>query len=222
MNLEDAIKSLQGAVADVVRVAVSDDKTPLGNAIALRQFKSLVGTGGNNPDVVIFGDLNRFKSLNDQFGHAVGDAAISYVGDLLHQIATQFEAKAFRLSGDEFVVLMSSSAVEAFEKQVSSFGLCQFTLDERKYRTAMSFGIALGQGEVDFDELLSRAETACHLAKSKGDGRSVRWSEDIERAAMDRLREHCQSCGCTIDCTVPRQKKSRKLVVCPLCEKPLV
>src|SRR5215211_1126531 len=114
MNLQEAIsalesvkEALESAVKEVVAAALSDDKTPLPNALALRAAASRVGTGGDNPDVVIFGDLNRFKGLNDQFGHIVGDAAIRFVGVLIASLVVkECKAQAFRSSGDEFVILL--------------------------------------------------------------------------------------------------------------------
>jgi GGDEF domain-containing protein len=73
-------------VREVVEAAVSDDKTPLRNALALNQAAALVGSGGDNPDVVIFGDLNGFKGFNDKFGHLAGDAAIGYVGGMIKNL----------------------------------------------------------------------------------------------------------------------------------------
>ncbi|HXM47031.1 MAG TPA: GGDEF domain-containing protein [Pyrinomonadaceae bacterium] len=68
MNFQEAVKTLQLAVEELSKAALFDDKTELLNSVALGQTAAVVGTGEGNPDVVIFGDLNRFKALNDQLG----------------------------------------------------------------------------------------------------------------------------------------------------------
>jgi diguanylate cyclase (GGDEF)-like protein len=224
MNLQEAISALEQAVSEVAKAALSDDKTSLGNAFALSQFTSLVGAGGENPDVVVFGDLNRFKGLNDQFGHIVGDAAIGHVGDLILKLIVEgCQANAFRRSGDEFVILLSSSQIEKFKSVATSFASCSFEFNGETRRTAMSFGYAISEGKVSYDDLLARAETACQIAKSQGDGVCVEWTEEIERQAVDSLRDRCAHCNTTITCKVPRQAapKGGKMLCCPCCGKSL-
>ena len=223
MNLQEAIEALKSAVAGIVEAALSDDKTPLGNALALRQAASLFGTGGDNPDVVVFGDLNRFKGLNDQLGHEAGDAAIYYVGVLLQErLVAECQAQAFRRSGDEFVILLSSQKLERFKTLAPTFASCEFQFEGETRKTAMSFGYAIGRGEADFADLLAKAETACQIAKSQGDGVCIGWSEEIERQAVHRFRGRCLNCGAKIMCDVPRQATPvSRLLSCCVCGEPL-
>jgi diguanylate cyclase (GGDEF)-like protein len=228
MNLQEAIRALEAAIKDalelslkeVIRAALLDDQTPLGNAQALKLAASLVGSGEDKLDVVIFGDLNRFKNLNDQFGHDAGDAALNQVGQLIKKsLVEECQAQAFHRSGDEFVVLLSSHSLEQFKARLPSFAPCTFQFNEETRKTAMSFGYAVSQGGVAFDELLARAEIACQIAKSQGDGICVEWSEEIQRQAIISLRDHCLKCDATITCSVPQQSvpRNRNLLCCPCC-----
>lgn len=220
MNLQEAIEALEKAVKEIARAALSDDKTSLGNALALREAASLVGTGGDNPDVVVFGDLNRFKGLNDRFGHEAGDAAIYEVGELIQKwMVTECHAQAFHRSGDEFVILLSNQFLEKFKAVAPFFASCTFQYEGETRKTAMSFGYSISQGEADFSVLVNRAETACQVAKSQGDGVCVEWSDEIERQAIDILRDDCMNCGAKIECKVPRQAApdNRRLLGCPCC-----
>jgi diguanylate cyclase (GGDEF)-like protein len=224
MNLQEAITALQLAVDEVIRATLSDDKTPLGNALALVKVASLVGTGGDNPDVVIFGDLNRFKGLNDQFGHAAGDEAINQIGKLIQKLLVEeCQALAFRRSGDEFAILLSSHSLEQFKARLPSFASCSFQFEGETLKTAMSFGYAVSQGEAGFADLLTKAETACQVAKAIGDGACVEWSEEIELQAVENLRDRCTNCGTIIRCNVPRRlaPENRKLLCCPCCGESL-
>lgn len=224
MNLQEAIAALEQAVGEVAKAALSDDMTPLLNALALRREASLVGVGEDSPNVVIFGDLNRFKGLNDQFGHIVGDAAISYVGHQINDLlVVGCQAKAFRRSGDEFVILLSGHSLDKFKAIATSFASCSFEFNGETRRTAMSFGYAVAEGNYTFDELLSRAETACQVAKSQGDGACVEWSVETEREAVDNFRDRCLHCNATITCKVSRQAAplGGKLLCCPCCGESL-
>jgi diguanylate cyclase (GGDEF)-like protein len=224
MNLQDALTALALAVKQLREAALTDTLTPLGNSLALSEVESTVGAGEDNPDVVVFGDLNRFKSLNDRFGHATGDAAIRRVGELIEELIVRgCQAQAFRRSGDEFVILLSRRSLESFESIARSFAACEFRFNDEVRRTAMSFGYAVSQGEVSFADLLSKAEIACQVAKSLGDGVCLEWSEEVERATVDNLRDRCANCGADIRCNVPRREAqpSRKLKRCPFCEEPL-
>jgi diguanylate cyclase (GGDEF)-like protein len=225
MNLQEAINALEQAVAEVTKAALSDDKTPLGNSFALSQAASSVGAGRDHPDIVIFGDLNRFKGLNDQFGHIVGDAAIGYVGGLISELLVKgCQAQAFRRSGDEFVILLSSRELEKFKSIAATFSSCSFEFNGETRKTAMSFGYAISVGAISFDDLLSKAETACQVAKGLGDGVLIEWTEEIERGAVDNLRDRCRNCNATITCKVPRQAapKDGKMLCCPCCGQSLV
>ena len=51
MNLQEALNSLHLAVQELAKAVVIDDKTPLGSALGLAEVSSLVGTGGENPEV---------------------------------------------------------------------------------------------------------------------------------------------------------------------------
>jgi diguanylate cyclase (GGDEF)-like protein len=223
MDLQEAYNTLDLAVKQFVKSAMLDDRTPLGNSLALAQEASLVGTGEGNPDVVVFGDMNRFKGLNDQLGHAAGDVAISTVGQLIYDLVQDCEGKGFRRGGDEFVVLLSKTRLDDFKARLAPFGGCTFKFEGRTHKTAMSFGYAVGEGEIDYADLLARAETACQSAKSQGDGTCVEWSPEIGRKELINFRDRCGNCGAQITVNVPKETApaDNRLMSCPCCGQSL-
>ena len=75
MNLTEAIEQLN-------KVAFTDDKTPLENALALNKEVTLIDKGQSKFDVIVFGDLNDFKLFNTNHKHEAGDVAIRKVGEV--------------------------------------------------------------------------------------------------------------------------------------------
>ncbi len=222
MNLREAIEQLGQVVEDIKQAVVVDDKTPLKNALALRDESVLIDRGESEFDVIVFGDLNRFKTLNDVHGHDAGDVAIRVVGERIRQaVIERWKAKAFRQSGDEFVLLLRRDLIKRFLQETSSFAEILFTHGEESLKTAMSFGYAVSDGKTNFNDLLKRAEFACRSAKNQGDGICIKWSKAIQRNALISFRERCQNCGATINCDVPQQNAPRKLKRCPCCDEML-
>ncbi|CAA7626488.1 bifunctional diguanylate cyclase/phosphodiesterase [Magnetospirillum sp. UT-4] len=139
---------------------------------------------------LLFLDLNRFKDVNDSFGHGAGD-------DLLRQVARRLKSCVRasdiigRLGGDEFVVALPTitdpqGAVACAEKVVYSFS-DPFTLAGRELYTSASIGIAVYPDDGDTAEaLLSSADAAMYHARASG--RPYRYyDQEMNRQAVDRL-----------------------------------
>jgi diguanylate cyclase (GGDEF)-like protein len=222
MSLKDTLDELQIVVKYLTEQILSDDKTPLGNDLALREVTSFINRDNENFKVIIFGDLNRFKGINDTFGHRAGDAAISLAGEKIKELfVDDWGAKAFRQSGDEFVILFPTENIELIKRLAENFAELNFVINQQPIKTAMSFGLVLIDDESDFDTLLLRAETACQQAKIKGDGEIIEWTEEIEKSALVNLRANCNKCGTKISCNVPKDKKPIKLTICAFCGESL-
>jgi diguanylate cyclase (GGDEF)-like protein len=124
---------------------------------------------------LLFLDLDRFKSINDELGHAVGDLLLKAVAARLRDSLREYDLVA-RLGGDEFSVLLSEMRSEEHVSQVAAKlanDLSQpYTLDGKLVETSPSIGIALyprdGQG---YQELITHADQAMYTAKKKGQGR---------------------------------------------------
>ncbi len=220
LNAEQSVVVLQEAVRSVTKTALSDDKTPLRSALALERILSST-SDERSFDVVIFGDLNRFKPLNDNYGHAAGDYAIRVVGTMIQTLfVDKYQAQAFRPHGDEFIILLKREFLESLKTHVIKFAKCEFEFEEQPLKTAMSFGAAVRQGETDFETLRARAEAACQKAKRQGDGVLIEWSEQIEMEKTVEFRKvQCEKCGTEHNCYVPANLASEdsKLRSCSWC-----
>jgi diguanylate cyclase (GGDEF)-like protein len=213
MNLDESIEQLEKIVNEVRQASLADNLTVLGNKLALDQAGQLISAGESE-----FGDLNGFKKINDDYTHAAGDVAISKVGETINQIVVEgLDAKAFRPSGDEFVILLKQDTVERFLLTTSSFGNILFSYNEAELRTAMSLGYAVSDRKTSFSDLLERAEAACQNAKRRGDGVCIEWSEDIKLNPPVRLDGICRKCDAKISCNIAKQNAPKKLKYCPCC-----
>ena len=222
MNLDEAIEGLEKLVAEVRSASLTDDKTRLGSALALRQEARLVNEGVSVFDVIIFGDLNDFKHLNDLHGHDAGDVAINKVGEVIHKIIVEdFGGKAFRQSGDEFVILLKQSELANLLSVAASFSTIRFSYNRKSLETSISFGYLLNDKKASFEELLGRAEVACQPSKARTGNVWIEWTENIKHNPLLRMSGTCRKCGARISCNVPKQNAPPALKSCPCCGDPL-
>jgi diguanylate cyclase (GGDEF)-like protein len=127
---------------------------------------------------VHFIDLDGFKSANDRFGHAVGDAILQEFARRL-RVAVRAGDTAGRLGGDEFVVLQRSvttmSEPEALGLRLVEVLSRPYDLDGERIALSASVGIAVFPDDgVDTKSLLHHADRALYEAKALGKSRATR------------------------------------------------
>lgn len=121
-------------------------------------------------------DIDRFKDINDAFGHAGGDAALGAVADAVRGALRRRDTAA-RYGGDEFAVLLrDTDAARALEiaRDIAA-GVAEIALGERgPGRITVSMGVATTQGDGDtVDALVRRADAGLYRAKQAGRDRIV-------------------------------------------------
>jgi diguanylate cyclase (GGDEF)-like protein len=153
--------------------AVLDQLTGMLNRTALEarvqelaQQASLTG----EPVGVIVGDLDRFKSVNDTHGHAVGDAVLKDVAYVLRKQLRAFDL-AYRLGGEEFLVLLPGGDLDAAAELAER--LRAAVADSRPgggLLVTMSFGANASARETSFDyeSVFAAADAALYEAKRAG------------------------------------------------------
>ena len=118
----------------------------------------------------LFVDLNRFKEVNDSFGHPVGDELLRQLGDRLQATLSSGDV-AVRLGGDEFVVLLPSvepAAAAGTAKRIAEEIGRPYNIGAVDAKVTASIGIAMAGGAADASDLMWRADAAMYRAKQSG------------------------------------------------------
>jgi diguanylate cyclase (GGDEF)-like protein/PAS domain S-box-containing protein len=124
-------------------------------------------------DTLLYADLDRFKPINDTYGHAEGDVVLREFAEIIRDTirSTDF---AGRLGGDEFAIYAvgvglseANVLVERLQRAVSVHNQAARARG-RAFDIAFSLGIAETTSEDSRDSLLARADTALYLAKKNG------------------------------------------------------
>ncbi len=156
-------------------LAHHDSLTDLPNRFAITERLPRGRAMGQDQRLALhFIDLDRFKTVNDVFGHQVGDGVLRAIARRLLGIVQQGDVVA-RLGGDEFAILQANLAgpadASALAEKVAEAVARPFLIEGREVVVGSSIGIAMApQDGVSAEELLRRADLAMYQAKADGTG----------------------------------------------------
>ncbi len=217
-HLKSNFQSSADALDAVTKAILLDDKTALESKVAL---ENEIGNlkSDHLGDVIIFGDINNFKGINETIGHDGGDSAIEIIGKQIQKlIVKKLSARAFRQSGDEFVILLKPEHLQAFiEIAKEKFSKIQFNYSGMSFKLAISFGYAKYEEYLEMRDQLQRADRACRPAKIKGNGECAEWTEKLKNNLYSDNRVTCQKCNTIIKVQFNNCPPT-KIKVCPICE----
>ncbi len=116
-------------------------------------------------------DVDHFKSINDRFGHRLGDAVLHAVAKTLTSAIREMDLVA-RYGGEEFGIILPSTTIadakEAAERARKSLAAQDFSIEEHKIELTASVGIANAMSGDDADLFVRRADMALYAAKRNG------------------------------------------------------
>lgn len=157
------------------RLAQTDELTSLGNRRHLFHVLETFFTDYADPWTTprqlafLFIDLNRFKEINDSFGHPAGDELLRQLGPRLQHVVSGTNGSVFRLGGDELAVILidaDASAAEAVADRILAEINKPFVLQKMSATVGASIGIALAPSDsIDSIGLTWCADTAMYRAK---------------------------------------------------------
>jgi diguanylate cyclase (GGDEF)-like protein len=192
---EQALGMVQEKTGELRHQSLHDALTGLPNRVlALDRAEQMLARARRQqiPVAALYLDIDGFKHVNDTFGHAAGDELLRTVATRLQGVVREGDTAA-RLSGDEFVVLVEGSALDAGPELVAERLLevlrRPYEMDGQMVRQlslTASIGVALGE-RASAAELLSDADVALYEAKAAGKNRYMLFQSSMQTAARDRL-----------------------------------
>jgi diguanylate cyclase (GGDEF)-like protein len=161
------------------RAATIDDLTDLANRKTfLLEARGVIerNTSEMGAGVLLFIDADHFKSLNDRFGHATGDAVLRELGSVIRSSVTKGDI-AGRFGGEEFVVFLVGAnydkARRICDRISSKARAIANVLGLKNTSITVSIGVAAHQSGDQLDVVLRAADESLYAAKAQGRDRAI-------------------------------------------------
>ncbi len=194
-ELQLEVDERKRAEAQLAHNALHDSLTGLPNrALLLDRLHHAIEFAKRHAEYrfsVLFLDLDHFKVVNDNLGHAVGDQLLIAIGQRLQQCLCAGDMVA-RLGGDEFIVVLEgmgdSEYVNTIVNRIQASLRQPFNLSGRQLLAGASIGIvANGEQYEQAGDILRDADMAMYEAKMQGKARSTRFHVQMRQQAQARL-----------------------------------
>lgn len=184
--LEERERELIEANERLRQVSITDGLTGLDNRRHLEERLTEMfehASRLNEPFSCVMCDLDKFKWVNDTYGHQAGDAVLRQFADILRDEAREID-RVGRYGGEEFMLLLPGTVLDAavtFSERVrKAVEQHTFTFDGGSIQRTASFGVAGWPHPhvVDCDSLVRAADDALYVAKETGRNKVVRFHSD--------------------------------------------
>ncbi|HEY2436755.1 MAG TPA: EAL domain-containing protein [Solirubrobacteraceae bacterium] len=190
-----ALSLVREKTRELSHQALHDALTGLPNrALVLDRAEQMIARSGRQAEIVpgaLFIDVDGFKHVNDNLGHAAGDLLLRIVGERL-QGAVREQDTVGRLGGDEFVVLVESegphASLDSLAGRLIDLLREPVRMDEsgKTLSFTASIGVAVGHYATP-DELLRDADLALYAAKAGGRDRYAMFDASMDPDAAERM-----------------------------------
>ena len=178
------LREVQSKLEEYKRLAETDALTQLHNRRAFD--RTISGIYDNNRSVafsaLILADIDRFKTVNDRFGHPVGDRIIQIVASIL-RATVRDDAFVARTGGEEFAVILEGCGEDAtfriaedIRQAIMEAPFVNVANGTNYGPVTMSFGTCMATQAQSPDDLYVKADRALYASKSAGRNRTTRFS----------------------------------------------
>jgi diguanylate cyclase (GGDEF)-like protein/PAS domain S-box-containing protein len=192
---------MAGSQTDITEGKIADPLTRIPNRLYfIDRLESALETARQRGTyfAVLFIDLDHFKLVNDNLGHAAGDELLIDVAGRLRasirassRLGDPVQSVVARLGGDEFAILLGNIQHERDAAAVATRILDRlsepFHIENRRMAVSASIGIALNCTGCTPEDLLSNADTAMYHAKTNGKARFEFFNEGLREQAVTRF-----------------------------------
>lgn len=178
-KMENELQSAQEQLSKSQAKAMVDSLTKLPNrgaydAYIEKEHQRYVRYGGNLSLIVC--DVDKFKNINDSYGHQAGDKVLQLISRQVKKGTRQTDLLA-RYGGEEFVVILpntdSQAAHQVAEKIRQEVAKCPFHFKGQRVQITLSCGVASFSEGMSHEEVFERADKALYQAKEKGRNQSI-------------------------------------------------
>jgi diguanylate cyclase len=172
-ELEDALYNLDPLTGTPSRI---------GMLTKLREQHELVRRKVHACTVAMI-DLDEFKTVNDTYGHAVGDKVLTGVARYIMAHLRPYD-KVFRYGGEEFLICLPDTDLEAgrniIDRLREELGSLPYEANGKGiFHVTVSFGVTLLDPDLPVEQSIDRADKALYVAKAKGRNRAITWDASM-------------------------------------------
>jgi two-component system cell cycle response regulator len=175
IQLRQALDHLEEQHRILHEMAMQDRLTGVYNRHYLNERMPLLiseANTGSIPLTVIVVDVDNFKRINDNFGHATGDTVLAAIAGVLRDQADK-QSLVARLGGEEFIVVLPGSDIHVGASQAEQLRAAIEDLEPSGLPVTASFGLAQLRSGEGYESAFSRADAAMYEAKNEGRNRVV-------------------------------------------------
>ena len=173
LNQKVAEANAKLQVHESKRIAYMDSLTNCYNRRYFDEYQVAFMKQQENYKYCVVLDMDRFKEVNDTYGHAFGDVAIQTLAKKLEETFTDYDAQIMRFGGDEFVIWINSK--ESLHEQFDQFhqSISPLSVEDNQVHVActLSMGVVAWDGRSSFSEWFERADQALYTVKQNGRGK---------------------------------------------------
>ncbi|MGB8860242.1 MAG: EAL domain-containing protein [Ilumatobacteraceae bacterium] len=190
-RLEQSLEQLRVLEGRLTFQATHDSLTGLANRTLFRNDLShAIEADAGNHGAVLFVDLDDFKTVNDSFGHAIGDALLIEIADRLKGCVSEMDTIA-RLGGDEFALLLRRADDPEAARMVSQRILAAMDapaiVAHHRIAVRASIGVAMIEPGANPEAMMRSADTAMYTAKAQGKHRIVLFEPAMYESSLHRF-----------------------------------
>lgn len=162
------------AEKDLRVLATTDPLTHLLNRRSLMEvaeYELVQRKRNHSPLAFVLADIDHFKGINDEYGHAAGDAVLTTVSQVLRQALREQDSVA-RWGGEEFLILMPNATLEmastVAERLRQQIAAIEVPFESQQIKVSMTFGVSCHHDDESIDEPVNRADSALYKGKLSG------------------------------------------------------